>query len=103
MGNALFCEYEDVTRRDVIQRMCILSNDEIDKLLRSFFSICEWIPIYYLWRPNLKDEQDSHLIELAVAGNAKFVVTNNIKDFNNTELHFPELMILTPDQLLGEI
>jgi len=101
MGNALFCEYEDVSRRDVIQNKCILNSDEINKLLCSFFSICEWIPVYYLWRPNLKDEHDNHLIELAIAGNAKFIVTNNIKDFNNTELHFPELMILTPDQLLG--
>jgi len=100
MGNALFCEYEDVSRRDAIQNKCILTVGEVDKLLCSFFNICEWIPVYYLWRPNLKDEHDNHLIELAVAGNAKIIATNNIKDFNNTELHFPELLILTPDQLL---
>ncbi len=100
MGNALFCEYEDVSKRSSILEQTPLSVEEVNELLNSFFSICRWIPVYYLWRPNLKDEQDNHLIELAVAGNAEYLVTNNIKDFNNTELYFPQLTVLKPDQLL---
>ena len=100
MGNALFCEYEDVSKRSSILEKTPLSVEEVNKLLYSFFSICLWVPIYYLWRPNLKDEQDNHLIELSIAGNAEYLVTNNIKDFSQTELYFPQLNILTPQQLL---
>ncbi|WP_368500055.1 PIN domain-containing protein, partial [Moraxella sp.] len=43
-------------------------------MLNALLSICEWVRIFYLWRPNLKDEGDNHLIELAVAGNANIIV-----------------------------
>nr|WP_238845734.1 PIN domain-containing protein [Nostoc edaphicum] len=52
---------------------------------------------YYLWRPNLKDKADNHLIELAVAGNAQMIAIHNIKDFQNAELLFPNLSILKPE------
>jgi predicted nucleic acid-binding protein len=62
--------------------------------------VSEWINIYYSWRPNLKDEGDNHIIELAVAGNAKIVATNNIKDFHKSELVFPDILILNPEQII---
>lgn len=37
---------------------------------------------------------------LALAGNASAIVTNNIKDFQNTNLSFPTLLILKPEQLI---
>ncbi|UZA04722.1 PIN domain-containing protein [Moraxella bovis] len=52
-----------------------------------------------MWRPNLKDEGDNHLIELAVAGNANIIVSHNQKDFRQNELNFG-IQILTPEQLL---
>ena len=36
----------------------------------SLISRRTWVRVYYLWRPNLPDEADNHLVELAVAGNA---------------------------------
>ena len=100
MGNALFNEYEAVRSRDEIIHKCKLAPTEIEELACSFYSICEWISIFYLWRPNLRDEGDNHVIELAVAANASIIATNNISDFSNTELHFPELAILKPEQIL---
>ena len=50
--------------------------------------------------PNLKDEGDNFLIELALAGNSRIIVTNNIKDLVAAELKFDELRILKPEQLL---
>jgi len=73
---------------------------EILTLLASFMSVSQWIHIYYLWRPNLKDEADNHLIELAIAGNARILATKNIKDFQNAELLFPELSILKPEEII---
>lgn len=100
MGNALFLEYESVIERDSIQEDCPLSGSEIQELLEAFLSVCQWVNIYYLWRPNLIDEADNHLIELAVAGNAIALVTNNVRDFQNTELLFPDLLILKPEDII---
>ncbi|NEO98738.1 MAG: putative toxin-antitoxin system toxin component, PIN family [Symploca sp. SIO2E9] len=100
MGNALFCEYESVIARDNVLAQCPLTQPEILTLLQSLMSVSKWISIYYTWRPNLKDEADNHLIELAVAGNAEMIATNNVKDLKNSELLFPDLMILKPEEVL---
>ena len=100
MGNALFLEYESVMQREEIISQCSLTNTEIYTLLASFINVSQWISIYYLWRPNLKDEADNHLIELAVAGNAQIIVTKNVKDFRNAELVFPNLSILKPEEII---
>jgi predicted nucleic acid-binding protein len=42
--------------------------------------------VYFGWRPNLPDEADNHLVELAVAGRASFVVTRNLRDLTRAEL-----------------
>jgi putative PIN family toxin of toxin-antitoxin system len=100
MGNALFCEYEPVITRDNILAQCPLTQPEILALFQALMSVSKWISIYYTWRPNLKDEADNHLIELAVAGNAEIIATNNVKDLQNSELLFPDLMILKPEDVL---
>lgn len=100
LGNALFSEYEDVSARPHILEKCPVSADEIQALLEAFCSVSEWVPIYYLWRPNLADEADNHLLELAAAGNAQWIVTNNVRDFKQAELNFPGIQILTPEQIL---
>lgn len=56
----------------------------------------------YIWRPNLPDEADNHLVELAVAGGAEAIITQNIRDFIRAELYFPGLRILQPADLLRE-
>lgn len=100
ISNTLFSEYEDVSSRENIVNLCPLTEIEIRQLLNSFYSVCHWVSIKYLWRPNLHDEGDNFLIELALAGNATHIVTNNINDLVNAELKFPNLKVLTPEQLL---
>ena len=100
MGNALFSEYESVIEREEIIARCPLDRSEVFDLLAAFLSVSEWINIYYSWRPNLKDEGDNHVIELAVAGNAKIIATNNIKDFQKTELIFPDILIAKPEEIM---
>ncbi|MDZ8054893.1 MAG: PIN domain-containing protein [Aulosira sp. ZfuCHP01] len=68
--------------------------------LPNIYFCCFLNIIYYLWRPNLKDEADNHLIELAVAGNAQIIATHNVKDFQNSELLFPNLSILKPEEII---
>ncbi|MFN9874829.1 MAG: putative toxin-antitoxin system toxin component, PIN family [Pseudanabaena sp.] len=100
MGNNLFLEYESVILREEIITQCTLTKQEIFTLIDAFMSVCQWIDIYYLWRPNLRDEADNHLIELAIAGNAQIIATKNIKDFLNSDLIFPNLSILKPEQII---
>jgi putative PIN family toxin of toxin-antitoxin system len=100
IGNALFSEYESVIHRSEIIAKCPLTTEEIFALLASLMSVSQWVYIYYLWRPNLKDEADNHLIELAVAGNAQIIATHNLKNFQNAELLFPNLSILTPEEII---
>jgi putative PIN family toxin of toxin-antitoxin system len=100
MGTALFSEYEAVMGREEFLVRCPLEQADINSLLAAFMSIAEWTKIYYSWRPNLQDEGDNHLIELAVAGNARIIATNNLKDFRSAELTFPKISILKPEQII---
>ena len=102
MGTALFLEDESVLSRDELFINCRLGPEEREALFNAFLSVCQWQSVYYLWRPNLSDEADNHLVELAVAGQATMIVTKNVRDFVQTELHFPDLRIVQPEELLKE-
>lgn len=100
MSLALFAEYQDVMGRDGLFAACLLDAAERRALLAAFISVCRRTEIYYLWRPNLPDEGDNHVLELAVAAGATVIVTHNVNDFARAELRFPALRVLTPAQLL---
>jgi putative PIN family toxin of toxin-antitoxin system len=100
MGETLFAEYEDVFGRPGMLDRSPLSSAERDELLDAFLSVCNWTPVFFLWRPNLPDEGDNHLIELAVAGRATSLITHNVKDLRRGELRFPQLRIETPNEFL---
>lgn len=99
MGAALFCEYEDVSKRTKIVAKSTYSELEINTLLDGIFSVSKWHKIHFLWRPNLKDEGDNHLIDLAVASNARYIITHNMKDLTSGELRFG-FDIVTPENFL---
>ena len=103
MGAALFHEYEDLLARSELMKNSPLTRAGRRQLIEAFLSVCEWVRIYFLWRPNLPDEGDNHLVELAVAGGAEVIVTNNIRHLRRGELSFPHLQILTPAQFLKTI
>jgi putative PIN family toxin of toxin-antitoxin system len=102
MGAALFAEYEDVLGRDDIWVRCRLTADERTDLLDAFLSRCRWTQIYFGWRPNLRDEGDNHVVELAVAGAAERIVTRNLRDFASMELRFPGLVVQSPESFVKE-
>ena len=103
IGTALFLEYEDVFARDYVLKNCLLDKMERDQFFDGFMSVCHWKSLYYSWRPNLKDEGDNHLIELAIASGARAIVTNNIRDFRNMDLKFEQLEIMTPAMVLEKL
>lgn len=101
VGVALLAEYEDVLNRDSLFNEQDLSKDERNELLDALLSVSEWVKIFYLWRPHLQDEGNNHLIELAVAGGAKSIISHNLKDFRHHELNFG-ITIISPQQFLGD-
>jgi putative PIN family toxin of toxin-antitoxin system len=100
IGNALFCEYESVLGRDSLWEGGLLDRDERERLFDALMSVSAWVPIYYLWRPNLPDEGDNHLLELAVAGGADAIITANKRDLTRSELRFPSVRIETAGEFL---
>jgi putative PIN family toxin of toxin-antitoxin system len=103
MGTTLFSEYEDVLHRSELFRKSRLNAKERESLLDIFMAKCEWVRIYYAWRPNLRDEGDNHLVELAIAGAAQAIVTRNLRDVARMELNFPHLKVCSPEVLLQEL
>ena len=102
MGEALFHEYADVLNRDEIIKKSALTQSETFEILAAFMNRCQWRKIYYNWRPNLKDEGDNHIIELAIAGGAQYIVTKNIKDLKSGELIFNNLEVIAPEDFIKE-
>jgi predicted nucleic acid-binding protein len=101
--HTLSLEYEDVLGREALFEKSPLPGPERQRFFESFLSVCEWVRVYYLWRPNLRDEGDNHILELAVAGGASMVVTKNRADFEGANLRFPDVRVLSPRDLLKEL
>lgn len=92
----LFVEYEAVLARPETQRRCSLTRTEQGQLLDAVLARTELVEIYYRWRPNLRDEGDNHVMELAVAAGDAPIVTFNRRDFANGQLRFPSVEVMTP-------
>ena len=102
-GKALFSGDEDVLGRKELFRDALLSTPDRQRLFEAFLSVCEWVHVYYGWRPNLRDEAFNHLLELAIAGGASAIVTSNVKDFHDSDLRFPQVRVVTPKEFLKEM
>ena len=102
ISEPLFREYESVMTRKKIQTLTILTKEEQQELFNAFLSKCHWNDIYFSWRPNLKDENDNFVVELAVSSASKAIITYNLKDFKNAELVFDHI-ITTPKKFIKEI
>ena len=100
-GNALWLEYRDLLDRH--SWTPITTDQERREIVAALVKDGEWVEVRFRWRPNLPDEADNHLIELAVAGNAEAIVTHNVKDLKSGELRWPDLKILTPAQYLERL
>ena len=98
---SLFLEYEDVFSRVNVIARCPLSETERQDLLDAYTACCQMIELYYTWRPNLRDEGDNHVFELAVAAQDATLLTWNLRDFASAELRFPNIRVLTPAQWLA--
>ena len=100
ISTPLIAEYEDVLSRPETHARCPLSEVEQSALFDAFIAKTQMIEVYFSWRPNLRDEGDNLVVELAVAASPCNIVTHNLRDFANAELKFPSVKVLTPAQWL---
>lgn len=103
MGAALYLEYEDVLGRPSPFRNSRLDAQEREDLFDVFLACCTWRRVYYGWRPNLTDESDNHVVELAVAAQASAIITGNARHLRTGELKFPTILVLDPKTFLQEL
>jgi predicted nucleic acid-binding protein len=99
LSTTLLFEYEEILKRK--QTTLGLSAQEVESILDYFCLQSEHQEVYFLWRPHLPDPKDDHLLELAVASGAKYVVTHNTKDFKGVEKF--GIRPVTPKELLEEV
>lgn len=99
-GNALWLEYEEVLDRPLWTEET--TDAQRRAVLAALARAGRWVVVYYGLRPNLPDEGDNHLIELAIAGGARAIVTHNVRDLGRGQLIWRDLKVLTPSRALEE-
>jgi predicted nucleic acid-binding protein len=76
----MLLEYRDVLARDPDSLR--LTPAEVDEFLSRLEQIAHQHDIHFLWRPILPDSGDDAVLEAAVAGRARYIVTFNVKHFH---------------------
>ncbi len=99
LSTTLLYEYEEVLRRH--RDLLGLTQSVIEDILDGLCKCGEGRNIHFLWRPQLPDPKDDHILELAVAAGNATVVTHNTKDFGPA--HMFGVRIITPATMLKEL
>ena len=99
LSTTLLFEYEEVLKRD--RDLLGLSDRDVEDVLDGMCSRGECRKIHFLWRPQLADPKDDHILELAVACSSADIVTHNVRDFGQA-VSFG-VRVIRPGELLGEL
>lgn len=92
----LVLEYEAVLVRQA--RSLGLARRDVSDFLDYVCSVARRQPIFFLWRPRLKDPGDDMVLEAAVAAGARYIVTFNKRDFESG--HPLPVRLATPQEFL---
>jgi putative PIN family toxin of toxin-antitoxin system len=57
------------------------SPEEVERYLNYFCSVSDCRAVHFLWRPFLRDQKDDMVLEAAVSGQCRYIVTFNVADF----------------------
>ncbi len=95
----LVLEYEAVCLRQCTAMG--LTSEDVGDVIDYLCQVAKPQPIFFLWRPLLRDPKDDMVLELAVAAGCDAVVTHNIRDFKAAERL--GVRIQRPQALLREL
>jgi len=79
-----------------------LTENEVGDFLAEFAALVEPVELHFRLRPQLTDAKDGMVLEAAIKGRARALITYNISDFAPARRRF-RLPIPTPAQLLAEL
>ena len=99
LSTTLLFEYEDVLLRHRI--MLGLSPQGVEDVLDGLCLHGESRAVHFLWRPQLPDAKDDHVLELAVAATNVAIVTHNLRDFGPAKQF--RIRVITPGDLLRDM
>ena len=99
---AMMLEYEAVLTRSVNLQAFELTIEEIGRFLDSMSLLVTPVTPFFLWRPQLRDPADEHVLEAAVNGGADAIVTFNLRHFQNVAARF-YVAVLRPGDALQRI
>jgi putative PIN family toxin of toxin-antitoxin system len=94
----MFLEYEQVLKRTKHQ----LPLDQIEAFLSELAAVIDPVQVHFLWRPQLTDANDELVLEAAINGGVKAIVTHNRRDFVRAALRFG-IDVWTPAELLQKL
>ena len=104
VSTPVFAEYCDVCLRKKSLQLFGLTEADVWAVLDFIAYISTKIDIAYLLRPNLQDEGDNLMLELAFASNARYIITKNVHDFTcNNDLRFAEVTVITPADFMATV
>jgi putative PIN family toxin of toxin-antitoxin system len=98
---AVFLEYQDVLQREEQRRVHRRTEEQVNVFLSTLASKLIGIDIHFSWRPQLRDPDDEMVLDAAIAGEVKAIVTHNVKDFLPAANSFG-IRVVTPSQFLEE-
>lgn len=78
-----------------------LNRADVEALLDFICAVAYRHPVFFLWRPMLRDPKDDMVLELAVSSGSDAIVTFNKRDFVGSESFGVEA--LTPKELLHRL
>jgi len=99
-GNlALMLEYEAVCSRSEHRAAAGLTPKEAGIFLDALAALVDPVETHYLWRPQLRDPGDEMVLEAAVNGQARAIVTFNGRDFGAAAAQFGVDLLLPREAL----
>jgi len=75
----LMLEYEAVLTRPEHLDASGLTSEQVNEVLDALAKVLIAVPLWFLWRPRLKDPADEMVLETAVNGGADRLVTFNMR------------------------
>ena len=95
-------EYESVLKRTENLKAFGLTSEEVDRFLDGMSLLVTPVTPFFLWRPQLRDPADEHVLEAAVNGRADVIVTFNVRHFQATARKFG-IAALRPGEALQRL